>query len=748
MSAFVSAFLSLLITIAWIVLGGLTLRARWLKVTQQDAVWPMLFSALGLALVACTVNLLAGLRVPAALFVAASVGVLPWLAWRLGAADRRQALAEGLSLAAVCTAALGVIHLLYAPDRFWLLDPNNHDSMIYFEGLLWAFDNPLLTSRDQLLALWGVPPCGTGASGFIGIECDLHRNGTYTLNAWSQLFSPRPAASAVWTVGAYSGILCWLAVRVLLTATVARRSVTRTATLAGLLAALPLFASGWVSTLANANLGTTLACGLIALTVAVAALARETRQKAVLLGLTTALASHVYSEAAFYCAFVTGVTVAVDAIRIRGGRLRQFMTDAGVAFGTFLLAAHWTAWLAIKSYFAISAVATSQPHASWYLAQPVWTWLGAFFAADLLGVAEVSSTGMAAAGAVMLVLTCLLVWRTSARAALIALAGMSVLLIGILVQRQFQYGEHKLLQLLGPAWSVLLVAALVLPGRVSVAAVRQTGIGPAQVTRFLLVLLGIGTQWAFAERAYLYLRGMEGVHGLHHGIERTLAPIRPGDSVALDDSAFAGIEKYQKSHYPMLLLQRQGGRMVMPDVADNALRGGYYRNALGNTFAAGSPRWFLSGISNGAGPSPFHPRIAPVAGSGSYDLFDAAMLPGVALPAHGWFDGERGFVWTTSPFGIEVQTRRADAELALRITAFAPPPGGSVQVNVNGMPMGPYPATQHELRIPLPAGFSRVQVSASWEPRSPRDIGMSGDPRRLFAQVWRAEVRATERRAN
>ena len=243
---------------------------------------------------------------------------------------------------------------------------------------------------------------------------------------------------------------------------------------------------------------------------------------------------------------------------------------------------------------------------------------------------------------------------------------------------------------------------------------------------------------SFLYKSALLLRSFEGIHGINYGMSEMVSNLKVGDRVVLNDSAWVGVEKFQKSHYVAFMTHNQGATMLMPSIEKDHLRGGYHRNNIGDTLKnTKKVNWLIDSKGVYVKKSVF--KIAPsvpVFENENYRLFRLNEEP-VAVAGAGWYDCEPQHCWTDSPFDLEVfiPDDQMNYEIQIFLNFFSAPVDSKVYINIKGKPTISESTQVTQINIPIDAGWSQIKLEANWKLKSPASIRLNTDERMLFAMV-------------
>jgi hypothetical protein len=733
-----SALLGLMLLNAVILGSAHTYRAGWMKGLPIEVRYVTFFAMVLLIALNGNQWMAGSLMFP--LLALAAIAIVMVSTKTLPERDRRDLLRDGISLIAVQLSVLLAVFGAFQMHHYWLLEAANHDSLVYYQGVHWALESPLFVGSEAPRARWGLGICGEGAS-WIGFDCPLYRGGTYTLAAWIQYFSPRITGNALYLLAAYSGTMAWFAIR-LLRASIARQN----AAVVNVFLALPVaLSTGVIGALVNSNLATVMAGTSLVLVVALAL--RTDLSPTIRYGLMAAwcaVAAHFYAEALFYAGLIIALAFLLELrINIAAFQLRGLISLATLILLIVLLLGNTVVVQAFFSIFYFSEMATGGEWFSWYIHQSVALWTGSFIAGLLMG-AKVSLHIVLLSAVATISAVLFLLHSNETRSGASALIGTSALAVFYIEATGYQYGEHKILHLLGPAWAFLVAAAISRLTQGTERTLSNTHMVLVKKISGWSLWVALATVFtAFASSALILIDQLRGPKGIDFGLPSLASYIRPGETVLIDDSAWIGMEKYHKGHYLIFELHNQGATVLMPSIASDPLRGGYFRTSRANTFStADRVDWLVRSRGSAVGDSAIIPTYgAPTWGNADYRLHSVGRNP-VVVAGNGWHDCEPTHCWTSVPFEVETYVPFAGQfNLSIEFDLFAPPETGMITVNTSaGRFLATIEAGTNHMDIPLPEGWSRVVFDGDWSITSPKVLGMSGDSRELFAAIRRLEV--------
>lgn len=733
---FLSAILGLGLINATVIINAYGFRSRWLTRLPIEVHYVAIFAVVLLAMLNGNEWVAARVLFPLVIAFAIYISIGSVRCFRLSNCVSN--LQDGAFLFIVQLIILIVIYVGWQMRRYWLLEATNHDSLVYYQGMQWALNSPLLVGSEEIRARWDLGICMEGA-GWIGFDCPLYRGGAYTFAAWLQFFAPRLTGSGLYFIGAYAGTVAWFAVRLM-----APKTNWITAGFTAICSISVGLSTGFLGALLNSNLATVMGGASILMIVALAV--RSDLQPMVRYGLMAtwaAIGAHFYAESIFYSGllicliYLLELDKNVRAIKWGGCcRLVLFSLLLVLGFGNIAI------FQAFSSLFLFGDIAKGGHWFSWYLHRPEILWVGSFVGGILMG-SPTSAAIMVLSSVTTFFSITILIFTRAARNATLALIGVSLLAVIYLEISGYEYGEHKIIHLLGPAWSYLIVVSFYCIfkyiQRVGIRSVKDA----AMIFTGVALLLSLAlVSMNFISRGYSQMLQARGPHGLDFGLANLSSRIRSGETVLLDDSAWFGVEKFHKGHYLAFQIHDRGAQLLMPRITEDDLRGGYFRGKLNNKLS-GSDKvdWLIQGRGFEAGESKFVPSLAPVWENADYRIYKVNKVP-VAAVGNGWYDCEKLHCWTRAPFEIETYSPSAGVyELQVDFWTFRPPENGVISVrNEEGLLLARAPATANRIRVPLPAGWARLIFDGDWPLVSPKEAGMSTDDRRLFAAIQRVEI--------
>ena len=655
--------------------------------------------------------------------------------------ELRLALFDFLSILAVQLVTLFVLIIAYKMHNYWLLESQNHDSIFYYQGLRWASESPLFVAKDAVRARWNLGDCGD-ASSWIGYNCSLYRGGTYTLISWVQYFAPHSSGNGLYFIASYAATFVWFAVKLGSGNLEWKKITIITCFITTLLALVVTLSSGLIGALLNSNLATVMAGSTLALIVSLA-LRKDLSTKAryVLMTLACTVSSHFYAESVFYAGLIVSLLFILELrLHIRELYFVNVIRLAALLLLIILLAGNIPLGQAFSSLLFFGEEAKGGEWFSWYIHQFPIFWIGSFIAGLLLNTI-ISVPIVIFATTITILSVLLLLQSNQTRSGTLALIITSFLAVLYVEVTDYQYGEHKVIHLLGPAWSLIVVTSIL-------RLIEWDSLGKFQFyVKYIvlccffsgLILFSISSLL----KSYLQIDNMREAHGLDFGVTNLTSYIRPGDNVILDDSAWLGVETFQKSHYLIFQLHDREAEVLMPDISGDTLRGGYFRGNRHDTFSlAENVDWLVKSRSYSMNDSMFNLKYAtPTWENKDYSLFKVSEIP-LAVPGNGWYQCETTHCWTLAPFVIETFAPSKDVyKLSIEFSLFNPPEKGTITVSTSdGQLLAEVNSDSKNLLVELPQGWTRLVYESSWPISSPRELGVSEDSRRLFMAVQSVSI--------
>lgn len=618
----------------------------------------------------------------------------------------------------------------FASRHLWMLEGTNHDLVFFYGGAKWAMQHPLWVEQATVAREWVLGQCGQGMQ-FIGKGCIVQRNGAYSLLALASSFVPEAGPNQVRAMigtavlfpvlgmlpsmaGSFGGKCRW----------------PRGTAVAMLLAVLCMLGTGMMLSVVNENIGTAMAGALLMMIVLWALTPmRSLGAKWLMLGAAAGCTGIAYGEAAVHACMVVALAVVVTAMWLRSWRV--FLLGGVLAMLACTIVLNRMLPELIASYAQVSGIVAQSTWPSWYIQQPFWGWwMSAPFAGLLMTAEPAVNPEAVMLGLVLMASTAWLSIREGRWRFYVGLLGASMVLVAYVQSHGYQYGEHKLVQLLGPMWVALLAWLLLRHSR------RR---GRLAVVLLLMAMLGaMSAAYGLRSRPILVSHVTSGIT---HAFSNAIQLPQKGDEVVIDTSGVSGPERYVKQDFSVLELHRRGVRARIADRGD--VSEGYSDALLNDSLrGAESPDWLLVLKQSGTGTA-LQPGTAPLLEDATFALFSlqSGQLP-LAQAGTGWHTCEQDHCWTHGAFSLEtfVPSSCKGARLKVDLGLLQPPPRGRIHVTINGREAATVDGYQSELSFPLANGRSLIVLSPDWQVASPQALGLSADSRPLFANVSRARI--------
>jgi hypothetical protein len=438
---------------------------------------------------------------------------------------------------------------------------------------------------------------------------------------------------------------------------------------------------------------------------------------------------------------MVAIVFAIELPRnIRAEGLRKVTVSAVYMATIILILGNVTIYQGLSFLFMFSGLSKTQGWFHWYLDQPPVTWVGGFLAGLLVGGPQVSIVVVSIAAVVVVITTVCLIYLRQFRAGMLALIGVSTMAVAYIELAAYQYGEHKILQLLGPSWTFATVIA---SGYLYAWVQQKVNDGNGLLILGKVVASGMMASLIFVISDFSWksislLSQQRGSHSLDFGLDDVAKHVGFGDSVLIDDHNWIGMEKFIKSHYIASKLKGLGAKPLMPSIESDGLRGGYMRGELTDTLKnSKSVEWVI--LSKGYTiKSDISSAIygKAVWENDDYKLYKVERQP-VVVMANGWHDCEPMHCWTSSPVQLETFVPSSGQyELAIDFAILPPPKDWAIFIRTDsGEVLKKIDSAGSLTKVTLPAGWMRLSIEANWPISSPKDLNMSSDSRKLFASI-------------
>ncbi|ARQ88541.1 MULTISPECIES: hypothetical protein [Stenotrophomonas] len=617
--------------------------------------------------------------------------------------------------AAVAVIALGVGIRLDAAN-YWLVETSNHDTLFYFEGSRWAPQHPIYVSPDLVADTLNLGGCRSGAV-YIGNDCPVYRGGSYSVLGMALAYGGGGTANEMIIASALGALFIGLGLLPVAALSRSGSSVARFLWLPVLAALIVViyFSPSMLAAAINSNVATTIGASAAAMLLAIAASAdRCWWRRALVLGLGASLAAHCYGEAAAAAVIFAAFGVASGAVYNRSWA--EFIKGGLLCAAAFFLASNVLVLELLQSASDVEGIASGGTWEGRYLHANPLTWLASPFAGMVVNGNPYVSHRMLNIGWLLTLLVGLGCARIlSTRVAMISFLLVSSLLIGFVEIRDYAYGEHKVVQMIGPAACVLAAVLILNCLRIFGETDRNTRVrGGALVYAgvvFLLLLLAIVNH---VRPSMHVVEGWKGMHGLSLDFERDL-PKGAAQEWVLDDAGTEGVERFQKSHYVSYLAHERKSHAYLPNLDAEGMRGGYARIPLGDTLKnAKLPRWVVQLKSFTGVKSPFEYPKGSMKESTEYNVIDLAKSGSVvAVSGAGWLPCRVEGCPVTSGFEIEAIVSAPPTERChLTVYADHAPEYPSVETSIHSgdtlLKVGSL--LPNGMKIPLVAGWQRIRL--------------------------------------
>lgn len=627
--------------------------------------------------------------------------VLTWIGWMLLLS----------LLAAVATA--------YRVDaaHHWLVETSNHDTLFYYEGAHWAAKNAVYVGPSFVENALGLGNCQQGAV-YIGNNCPVYRGGSFSLLGYALGFGGGDGANDMLLASAIGTLLIGVGLLPLF-AQYEPRSTKGRLGWAGLAAFLTLIIALSPTMLAaaiNSNIATTFGTSAAAMVLAFSLHSDAVWwRRPLMTGLGAAVAAHTYGEAAAPAVVFSAASVLIAAIQNRS--LLLFIKGGAIAAAAFLIGANVVAMELIESAKAVEAIATGGQWEGYYLNENPLSWIASPFAGMVINGAPYVSSQMLTIGTALtlLVSLCSLNDRRALGAA-ITLFCVSALLIGFVEYRQYVYGEHKVVQMIGTSACILAAGVVIrfLGSAQGIVSVRakwlQRGLA------LLIMLLMLAAIRAQARPSLKVVEAWQPQHGLSLDFKRDLAVTDPVADWVIDDTAASGMERFQKTHYVAYIVSADGGRVHLSNLDADGMRGGYARQVLGGTFSSlKEANWLVQLKSHDQLSSPFiYPGIERKS-STEYDLVDLNHgLSAIATSGVNWSPCNAGGCPVSNGFEIETLSWANGSNSCEMSVSMSAANNGATRLRLSYGDdfQREVDLSGEELHIQIPAGWNRLRFDA------------------------------------
>lgn len=597
----------------------------------------------------------------------------------------------------------------------WLIETSNHDTLFYFEGAHWATRNAVFVDPSVVEGALHLGSCRQGAV-YIGNDCPVYRGGSFSLLGYALGFGAGDGANDMLLASSLAVLLLGAGLLPLL---VQYQAPTRLARLAWVpfgtfLALIVTISPTLLAAAINSNIATIFGTAAVGMVLALSLHADAVWwRRPLMTGLGAALAAHTYGEAAAPSVIFAAMGVLFVAVNERS--VYSFIRSAAVCAGGFFISANVVVLELLQSASDVAAIASGGQWEGYYLnANPI-TWIAAPFAGMVVnGDPYVSHEMLLLGGALSaIVVLCSLADRR-AFGALVCLVLVATLLITFVEARQYVYGEHKVVQMVGTSACMLAVGVVIRFLGISPGEADVREIWSRRAAAVLILLLMLGAIRAQARPSLKVIKGWQALHGLSLDFRRDLEVAEPEVDWVIDDTGTSSVERYQKTHYVAYIIHASGGRSHLPKLDIDGMRGGYARQVLGDTLSGvTTPRWLVQLKSHDGIESPFRYPGVVVKHSTEYDLLDLTKAPpALAVSGAGWLACGVAGCPVTSGFEIETLSWAADAKPCRLMLSIAPVDSSSSDsawMTIEGHDKQLLQLTSEGTYVSIPRGWQRIR---------------------------------------
>jgi hypothetical protein len=640
-----------------------------------------------------------------------------------------------LLISAIVLGASCVTSVRVDAAHYWLVETSNHDTLFYFEGAHWAAKHPIYVGPEAVSEVLNLGGCRLGAV-YIGNDCPVYRGGSFSLLGLALAFGGAGSANSMLIASALGVLLLAVGLLPLASENKADWGVKAIAwrLFFGFVVLVVYFSPTLLAAAINSNVATTFGAAGVAMVLALSLHNDDVWwRRPLMAGLGASLAAHTYGEAAASAVIFAACSTAFSAWSARSWT--YFWRASIVCAAAFMISSNVLLIELIQSAKDVEGIAKGGAWEGLYLHASPWTWLAAPFAGMVVNGNPYVSGSMLVVGWIISAFVVVgSLFNRRACAALAALLVVTGLLISFVEIRDYAYGEHKIVQMFGTAACVLAAGLII----------RYTGgsrAGSGNVLAFvrisfasLLFALLILAIYFQALPAMSVVEAWKGIHGLSLDFKSAFeVDQRDGDWV-IDDSAVDGVERFQKSHYAAYLIHESGGRVRLPRLDNEGMRGGYARKVLGDTLSHAKKLGRLVQFKSHAGViSPFVYLSESTSEFDEYNLVDLTKAePVAAVSGWGWLPCRAGACPVASGFEIEaVSWAPRDSVCGIRIYADHVAEYGSrkVVMHVDDAVSATFDLSPEGIFIPLKPGWQRLRFvdpsdtpGALWEVRR---VGMA-----------------------
>lgn len=562
-------------------------------------------------------------------------------------------------------------------EHYWLVETSNHDTLFYYEGARWAAQNAVYADPSVVADKLGLGSCRLGAV-YVGNDCPVYRAGTFSMLAQALAYGGGTSANDM-LVSASLGILLLGAgflPLIVQSGFTGKGASILWASVCFAILAIVYFSPTLMAAAINSNVATTFGAAAAGMVLALSLHEDQVWwRRPLMTGFGAAFASHVYGEAAGPAVIVAAIGVINFSLSDKS--LKNFIRDGAVCASAFFIGANIVIVQLLRSARDVNAIAAGGQWEGMYLHASPWTWLASPFAGMVVNGSPYVTKGMLGNGltlAALVIVASLFAKRT--RGALLAVLVVGVLLVSFVEIRQYAYGEHKVVQMIGTLACVLAAGAAIISIRRAFTVVRTSWTNVSGLVGGLILLLMLSAIWLQLRPSLQVIASWKTLHGLSSDFQRDLQ-VRGADADwVIDDTGTSSVERFQKSHYIAYLIHASKGHAYLPKLDQEGMRGGYTRRVLGNTLARlQRARWLVQLKSFDGVFSPFvYPPQATIQ-STEYSVVDLEKTsPALAVSGWGWLPCNGQGCPVASGFEIEALSWARQGEVcALRVSGHPLP---------------------------------------------------------------------------
>jgi len=755
----ISTLFSLFITNIWVIFGGIIVkyiinkRLRYIEdisILKFNSIY-YIFIFVIIFLVFCNINQFAGVLLLFYLFIFTTPVLIIYFFVKF-AFEKKKAIMDLGSIFFIQIICIIFISYLFDVLKLWINEGPNHDSLIYYQGMIWALENKLQFASENVIVKWNFLHYPEIVDGFyIGVKNKLYRGGTYTIAAWSQLIAPEKTGSGLWLSSVYAVTIFWMGIRFVVDITFKTTNNLFIYFLTICLSVVVSTSTAHIGAIENSNLGTVFAAAVIFLVFVVGICSfRETHYTpfAILFGLLVALSSHFYSEALYITGFLS-ISYLIMNWYLKKRAFTKIIKSILIFMLTLILFSNFVIVNSIYSLILISKIDHAhQIWASWYIHQNIFLWIGAFIENEILGHSNTVNPYMLLIAILVTSVSVIVCLKSKNKLSIIPMIILSFIMISLVELLSYDYGEHKVIQLLGPSWIFIVIYSWI----ILISEIMNNNIisNELKFNYFIIIVFLIITTLfiniEYCIRVKKFLKYCSIYYGIKYGNEQTSKFIKEGDNVAFEDSSLVGVEKFHKGHYAAFFIHSKKGKILFPCIDQDVLRGGYYRRLVNNTFvSAKNVQWILTGNGFNKKKDIFINKGEKLYKFPDYNLIKLMKNNyEVILPSNGWYDYEKEFIWTRSPFFIEVYLDKNNLmkkNLIIDIERIFPnKENENINVYLNSNLIIKQKNITKRIKVPLKQGFNKIMIETLNKTYSPLDLGMSSDDRKLFLAIKKVYI--------